>query len=146
MTEISECKLCNEPLSYSEEKCNCKETVCLFCNKTFFTRRSKICVKCSKIPIWKQLKMFINNFKNNEVITRQSILRTIGRGYELTLDTYRHQLTTIGILEYESRGKYIKRKDIPNALTTTLLRDMVKNSWKTWFMPLDRLDEINTKK
>ena len=93
--------------------------------------------------IWDSVKDFINNLKINEEFTRQGILKHIYKSHcdQSTVDTYKHQLMTLGIIELIKPGRYIKVKRIPKTLSTKTLRELSsKKSWKSWFIDTDFIE------
>ena len=55
-----------------------------------------------------------------------------------TIDGYIYELKAVQVLEIIGPGKYKKLRNIPIKLTTSQLRKISnKNSWESWFMPID---------
>lgn len=101
--------------------------------------------KRSNKSMWILLKDFINSeVENNQAFTRLEMLEYIypkfGEyllAYDNSVDIYRSLLMNknIKILEPTTkRGVYIKRRNIPDKLTTTQLTKIAHDgSWKSWF-------------
>jgi hypothetical protein len=92
---------------------------------------------------WSQFKKVINEYKNEEFIRRSDLLKKIGGHFsEYTIDTYRLNLTHVGVLKHINRGVYQKKCSIPESLTSTKLQALKdemkwKKSWKDWFIKLE---------
>jgi len=101
-------------------------------------------------PIWNLLKEFINKKANNTTITRKELHRYVYSDPDIarymlnnsiTVDTYRINLTHIGILQKtHKRGKYTKKRNIPPKLSTTALKNLastvISGTWKSWFISI----------
>ena len=107
----------------------------------------------TKIPtkdLLAQLKEFINKKANNTTITRKELHRYVYSDPDIarymlnnsmTVDTYRTNLTHIGILQKtHKRGKYTKKRNIPPKLSTTALKNLastvISGTWKSWFISI----------
>ena len=98
--------------------------------------------KSNKNSEWTKLKIFINdNYKIEDIMLRQTLIKNHGKRPIYTIDTYRSQLTIIGIVEKVKPGKYKLICKIPDNMNTTDLIDLVsdirKYPWKRWFMPIE---------
>ena len=93
--------------------------------------------------IWDQVKDFINNKQNGDIIKRKQIIKTIYiEGFKIphnTIGSYLSCLNQIGIINHISKpGLYTKIHDIPITLTTGRLKEIVfDKSWKRWFITLE---------
>ena len=90
-------------------------------------------------PSWYLIKQYINQFKPGDIISRQD-MKNFGIPLS-SVDIYRIQLCSAGILCKHTRGKYKILYNIPEQMTTTLLFEIScyynVNSWKGWFMTLE---------
>jgi hypothetical protein len=91
--------------------------------------------------VWEKVIKYIDKKKINEIVTRKELTSLSNNNYikNTTIDYYRIVLDRIGILSYESLGKYKKIRNIPEGLTTSEARKFscMKPDWKRWFIPLD---------
>jgi len=135
-----ECKLCFGKVE-KHFKCKTHYTEdCNLCNKLGREKRifyPSLCNRCKKLSIWVQLKKYINNFKDGEVISRQSILNVIGHGYGGSIDSYKNGLKNLRYIKPIKPGKYLKIENIPEKLTIRLMRDLAYNQAEfiKWFVP-----------
>ena len=84
---------------------------------------------------WSKLKTYINdNYKIGDVISRQTLVRNLGKRPSYAVDSYRLQLTIIGIVEVVKPGGYKLICKIPDDMNTINLIDLVsdirKYPWK----------------
>ena len=88
---------------------------------------------------WFLIKQYINKHKPGDIITRQDMVKSGIR--RSSVDGYRVQLYSAGILCKHTRGKYKIISNIPEKMTTTLLYELWSyynvKSWKNWFIPLE---------
>jgi hypothetical protein len=104
-----------------------------------------LCLSCKTLTKWDQLKWYINKFDNGEIVRRQGILNIVGRGFATTVDSYINSLRKVNILERTKPGHYLKQQDIPKNLTVRLMREL-SSGWKSWFIPIDMIDELQGEK
>lgn len=114
--------------------------ICILCNKIEKDDWSGFCRSCKELSIWEQLKFFINKFDNGTIISRQDILDVMGVCSTNSIGSYIYGLRKLSILETIKPGKYLKHKNIPKTLTTSLMREL-SSSWKGWFIPIEYLDQ-----
>jgi len=97
--------------------------------------------------LWGSIKDFINR-KRKDKFTYGELIKSIyevGREdfYSATINTYLEYLCSVKILERINCNSFIKHRNIPKQLTTTLLRKLAnKTTWESWFIPLDMVDEL----
>lgn len=98
------------------------------------------------MTLWALMKEFINSKEDGRYITRQELIEYIlperrkasAKQTYSTIDVYRSHLTNIKVLETVRPGYYIKLRDIPEALSSSLLKKIsLDKTWKQWFLPLD---------
>ena len=93
--------------------------------------------------IWDQVKDFINEKQNGDIIIRKEIIQTIYvEEFKIphnTISSYLNCLNQVGIINHASKpGLYIKVRDIPIALTMSRLKEIAfDKSWKRWFITLE---------
>lgn len=88
---------------------------------------------------WERTLFFINNLSNNEEFKPIELKRFVyGDGdIKSTVGSYINFLEQVKYIERVSKGKYIRKKIIPDSLTTTKIYNYLYNN------PLkDRLDKL----
>lgn len=96
-------------------------------------------------PIWHLFKDYINSLEDDKKFSRKELMEGIYvpkaaaamRQLETSVDHYRLYACHIGFVEHIGVGKYIKKHDIPNEMTTSELKKYAYNidlHWKDWFI------------
>ena len=122
-----------------DKKCYCRAQKCMLCNSDSWYH---LCETCRMVTIWDQLKLCINNLEIDETIRRQRILNIIGHDSHSSVDAYLNGIFRLNILKKVRPGLYRKKKDIPKKLTVSLLRELAYGGWKTWFIPIELIEEL----
>jgi len=87
---------------------------------------------------WEILLKLIHNKKIGSKILRREIVNKSYINRYSTIDSYRSLLTKLGVLETESPGVYIKRKQVKTNWSVSYIREITdQNSWKSWFIQID---------
>jgi hypothetical protein len=103
---------------------------------------SEIRKRKKKKTLFDAVRAFINSKEDGYIITRTELIHVI---YEtkpkngmLTTDLYRADLTKLGFLKTVEPGRYKKLYNIPEELTISKIREVIKNksNWRGWFMKL----------
>lgn len=98
------------------------------------------------MTIWALMKEFVNSKEDGSFITRAELIEHIlperrkpsAKQTYSTIDVYRSHLTNIKVLETVTLGYYMKLRDIPEDLSSSLLKKIsLDKTWKKWFLPLD---------
>ena len=95
--------------------------------------------------IWNLIKEFVNSKKDGEQFTRKELILYI---YELPIyslnlscDTYRNYITSLGFIKKVKNGVYVKVENIPNETTIKNIVDAYskRDTWESWFKPLSEI-------
>ena len=91
---------------------------------------------------WSYIKVYINNnYKIGDIISRQTLIKNLVKVPKSTIDSYRAQLTIIGIVEKTKPGKYKLLCKIPEDMNTMDLMNLISEvreyPWKKWFIPTE---------
>ena len=109
------------------------------------SRPTRVRLRYPDKTIWDSIKEFINNgIKINNTFSKNKIGKYIyiTDYYDSSMMIYLRKLKKLGILEDSGRADvFIKRKNVPKSLTTTMLMELSnKSNWKSWFIDVDMLE------
>lgn len=101
--------------------------------------------KNESIPIWLSVKIYLNSLKMNQQFTRKQLLSHVYKEATVmcieysSIDFYRSLLSRLEYIETIKPGVYVKRDDIPENVSLSLIRKFSSNkqSWKEWFIPTE---------
>lgn len=98
------------------------------------------------MSLWSVMKEFINDKEDDSFIFRKELMkymllyRRIPSAQQTfrTIDVYRIHLINIKVLETVKNGVYLKLRNIPEDLSSSLLKKIsLDKTWTKWFLTLD---------
>lgn len=112
-------------------------------------KRIEVKLKEDNFNIWESIKKYINSLPKGENFSRsnlfdvlysESLSKHLKAYSNNSIDTYRCLITTLGYIESNGHGKYIKKENIPENAPLSLIKKYARQTgdWKEWFEPIDQ--------
>lgn len=86
---------------------------------------------------WKKILEYVSNKNIGDLITRKDLLGILQDPGINSVEPSRCLLTDLGVLEIQSRGVYVKLRNIKPTWNMFKLEALVRSGWRSWFLRLD---------